>query len=192
MDIAISATVKGWKLLELIRISEGKIKIALTKEELAAYSLTSESIDYGKEETRLVFRELLDGVKKSMGFDTEGDKVFVQIYTAKDGGCEIFVTRIEPENRKTASKPQKQTFEFGRFEHLLATCRALVRMGYKGRSDAYTGEKNYLLVLHAPTKTVSAYVREFGERLEELPEGYINEHYKPIKKSNAVKTLGIL
>ena len=102
MDIASSVGKKGRNRLELIRISDGKIKIALTKEELAAYSLSAESIDYGREETRIVFRELLDGAKKSMGFDAEGDKVFVQIYTAKDGGCEIFVTKIEPETRKKA------------------------------------------------------------------------------------------
>ena len=34
--------------MELIRISEGKIKIALTREELEAYSITAQSIDFKK------------------------------------------------------------------------------------------------------------------------------------------------
>ena len=72
--------------MELIRISEDKIKISLSKAELDSYAISVDSMDYGTEATRSVFKELFGRAKESIGFDADGEKVFVQIYSARDGG----------------------------------------------------------------------------------------------------------
>jgi len=178
--------------VELIRISEGKLKIALTKAELEAYAITAKGIDMAKAETRSVFRELFVRAKESTGFDAEEDKVFVQIYTAKDGGCEIFVTRIEPENRQNGAKAQKQTFVFDNVSTLIAACRRLKNLGYRGRSDAYSFDGAYVLILNSLTKTASACLCDFGEKTDNYQAGYINERMTPIRKGDAVKILAQL
>ena len=41
-----------------------------------------------------MFWDVLSRAKLRTGFDTDGQKVLVQLYPSKDGGCEIFVTKI--------------------------------------------------------------------------------------------------
>jgi negative regulator of genetic competence, sporulation and motility len=178
--------------VELIRISEGKLKIALTKAELEAYAITANGIDMAKAETRSVFRELFVRAKENTGFDVEEDKVFVQIYTSKDGGCEIFVTRIEPEKRQSGVKTQKYTFSFDNVSTLIAACMRLKNLGYRGRSDAYSYNGDYILVLHSLSKTAGACLCEFGEKNENYQSGYINERMTLIRRNDAVKILAQL
>ena len=178
--------------MELIRISNGKIKIALSRAELEAYSLSAQSLDIDGVTAGAVFKELLVRAKESTGFDVEEDKVFVQIYTAKDGGCEIFVTRIEPENRKKRQKAQKQTFRLETLQHLLSACKRLKSIGYRGRSDAYAFGDGYILTLYCPNVTHNACLCDFGEKTDGYTEGFVSERMKLIRKGDAVKILAEL
>lgn len=89
--------------LELLLISENKIKISLTKEDLDAHGITSDDIDYDNTETRRVFWTLLDEVKNKTGFDAAKTRIFIQIYPMRDGGCELYVSKIKETGRRTGT-----------------------------------------------------------------------------------------
>ncbi len=80
--------------MELIVISHTKIKIMLTKPDMARYELTTSHIDSADEHTRCAVRHILADADRKVGFDTEGQRLFVQFFASKDGGCEIFVTKL--------------------------------------------------------------------------------------------------
>jgi len=80
--------------MELIVISHTKIKIMLTRPDMARYELTTAHIDSTDERTRCAVRHILADADKQVGFDTEGQRLFVQFFASKDGGCEIFVTKL--------------------------------------------------------------------------------------------------
>ena len=80
--------------MELIVISESKLKIMLTSEDLMEYSLDCNSLDYENTETRRAFWSILDEAKHRTGFDAASEKVFVQVYPSKKGGCEMYVTKL--------------------------------------------------------------------------------------------------
>ena len=80
--------------MELLPINEQKIKIMLSHEDLAAWQLSPDTIDYNTTETRRAFWGILDEAKKKTGFDAAKEKVFVQLYPAKNGGCEMYVTKL--------------------------------------------------------------------------------------------------
>lgn len=89
-------------LMELIKISDGRLKIMLTPPDMEKYHLDSESIDCADEHTREAFKHIFDDARAQVDFDTDGNRLFIQLYTSRGGGCEIFVTKIDnPKMQKT-------------------------------------------------------------------------------------------
>lgn len=87
--------------MELILIDQTKLKIMLTAPDLQHYELAPERLEAMSctdEHTRNAFRHIFDDAEAQIGFHTSGEKLFVQMFTSKCGGCEIFVTRLGNES----------------------------------------------------------------------------------------------
>ena len=80
--------------MELIVISENKFKIMLSAPDMRRYELNPEAMAETDDHTRRAFRHLLDDCGE-IGRDTRGERLLVQVYSSKEGGCEIFVTKIK-------------------------------------------------------------------------------------------------
>ena len=78
--------------MELILISKSKLKIMLDEKDMKEYNIGDET-DCARAETRRAIRTILDRAKDQIGFNTDGVEIFVQLYTSKSGGCELFVTK---------------------------------------------------------------------------------------------------
>ena len=78
--------------MELIPINESKIKIMLDESDMRELKICDEA-DCASRDTRIAIRHILDRAKEQIGFNTEGAEIFVQLYTSKKGGCELFVTK---------------------------------------------------------------------------------------------------
>lgn len=81
--------------MELIRIGDSKLKITLTSDDMTQYELDCDTMDYGNSETRKAFWAILDRARDMTGFDAAGNRVFVQLYPDKKGGCEIYITKLD-------------------------------------------------------------------------------------------------
>ena len=80
--------------MEIIMISDSKIKVMLSADDLKGFDLDTASLDYSNTETKRMFWDILSRAKHSIGFDTDGHRVLVQLYPSRCGGCEMFVTRL--------------------------------------------------------------------------------------------------
>ena len=83
--------------MELIPINQSKMKIMLSAPDLQYYELSLHNphdLSCEDEDVRGAFRHIFDDVEAKTGFHTKGEKLFVQMFTSKCGGCEIFVTRL--------------------------------------------------------------------------------------------------
>ncbi len=152
--------------MELIRISQTKLKIMLSAEDVQRFEFTT---DEGKSvPDGAALRNILKEARSRCGFDAVGDRVFVQYYPDALGGCEMFVTKLSDENtekkreetsdRKSSKGARKGEsrydsgyiiYSFGSMGHLLLTCKALSAAGYNEESFAYRIEDKcrYYLVL---------------------------------------------
>ncbi len=83
--------------MELIVISDSKLKIMLTAPDMIRYKLEGSCKDCTDVKTRAAFRHIFDDARREIGFDTEGERLFVQMYASREGGCEIFVTKLGAE-----------------------------------------------------------------------------------------------
>ena len=82
--------------MELIVISESKLKIMLTAPDMRHYELSPDCVEAGDEGMRRAIRHIFHDAREEIGFNTEGERLLVQLYTSREGGCEIFVTKLGP------------------------------------------------------------------------------------------------
>ena len=87
--------------MELILISNTKLKIMLDESDMKKYNISSEC-DCAGGSTRKAIRSLLECAKDKVGFNTDGEEIFVQLYASKRGGCELFVTKCKEPQAKEA------------------------------------------------------------------------------------------
>ena len=81
--------------MDVLKISDTKVKIMLTRADVKKFKLDAEKVDYNDAKTRNSIWELLDHVKKHHGWSCENNKLLIQFYPSKDGGAELFVTKLE-------------------------------------------------------------------------------------------------
>ena len=157
-------------------ISDNKLKVMLCESDLKHFDIKAEQLDYSNTETKRMFWDILNKAKHQTGFDTDGQRVLVQLYPSKEGGCEMFVTKIgvlctgssdeceklinnhcyteknissPPKSKKIKShKTLFSVFGFEKTEMMLEVCRRLFSMGYIGESSSYICDngKKYLFL----------------------------------------------
>ena len=160
--------------MEFILINDNKIKVMLTEDDLREFEIETEELDYSNTDTKRMFWDVLSRAKKLTGFDTDGQRVLVQLYPSRHGGCEMFVTKIGTLcsadencaiNKRTpiiseritldkgtdiSHKPNKNlaAFSFESLNEAIAVCRRLSQLKYTEDSSAYIGDDNrYYLIL---------------------------------------------
>lgn len=163
--------------MELILINERKLKIMLTAEEMRLYELDGEFCT-GRTDVSGSIRPVLEKARQSCGFDAADEKVMVQLFPSRAGGCEMFVTKLAAScgGAAASAPPHEVYYSFGSISDLLGACRSLAARGLGDHSRAYrSGEKCLLSLL--PGDAARARVDEFGS-----PESacamriYIPEH----------------
>ena len=199
--------------MELILISDNKLKIMLTEEDMFRYEISADSIDYDNTETRRAFWQILDEAKHRTGFDAASERVFVQVYPSRSGGCEMYVTKLGaapvtsaggealPGRAEGTRIGRHALYEFASFERLASVCERLCGAGYSDTSAAYADRDSgiYYLVLTeraAPSPRGIGglcFIEEYGRRrggryvLE-----YISEHCICIEPTRAVELISRL
>lgn len=196
--------------MEYIMISEDKLKVILSEQELSAWNISAEELDYQSPSSRSVFERLLSYAKEEFGFDTSDRRLLIQLFGAKDGSCELFFTRLgsisDEENKeknnvrrkKKSDAPHTKIFSFDDLGALLALCRRLYLAGYSGRSSVWLDiEKRWFLTLNSDDDGDSKENRlfdilgEYGnEENRRSASLYLGEYGDELYKNNAVSLLG--
>lgn len=201
--------------MELIKISDMKLKITLSKDDMMRYELDCDTMDYDNTETRKAFWSILDYAKHMTGFDAASERVFIQLYPDKCGGCEMYVTKLglpdtddareaeredsetmelRPLIRPTGERERLGAYRFDDLEELLCVCRQLASVGYSYRSSAYCDDgENYYLVLREKNGSIGtpySFISEFGTAADaQSLRIYIGEHGRVICEGDAVGVL---
>ncbi len=194
--------------MELLLISDTKLKVTLTHEDMKRLDISCDGLDYDNTQTRRAFWQILDEAKSKTGFDAARDRVFIQVYPSKCGGCEMYVIKLkglldtEREGKKEVSKTRSSVFSFDSISSLLPVCRQLKGLGYERESAAYIGDdgRYYLVVSEeAPLSGQRgafgefSFLEEYGRRhTEPSRTAYIREHCQVIDASDAVNILAAL
>ena len=208
--------------MELIRISDSKVKIMLTPTDMCHFELSNGDFGDNSQKMRRAFRNLLKEVKRQIDFDADDERLSIQYFPSREGGCEMFLTHLQPlicagetNDRLPVTRcesdlslfPKYNTvfhhsraYRFDGIDDLLSVCRRLVRCGYIGESSAYADEqKRYFLILSVTSASPFSipeelqFILEYGI-LQSAAEVrlYIREHGNVIREKNAIEILASL
>ena len=208
--------------MEYILINESKLKVTLEESDLDELDLSTEELDYANPEAKQFFGDILGYAKEELGFDTSGHRVLLQLYPSKDGGCEIFITRLgkldgqsekkESDKRiKDLTKERKKesrrrkAFKFEKLSHLVEACKRLceIQPDVSGEifSDPegkwflllYICENDYSEVLDMLPVNELSFLCEYGSA-EDLRSLslYLGEYGVPIAAKNPIEAISRL
>lgn len=196
--------------MEVLKINENKVKIMLSPLDMKVFGLEGAELDYNDKATRKKVFGVLEYVKKNYGFDHEGDKLLIQFYPSKDGGAEMFVTKLgilSPAERSTVSRSdriamlasKRSMYAFSCFDDLLHAARSIARSMDLRESSLYLFENGtYYLELtergDGRGEGINEYaaVLEFAASVSKDKFPYITEHSECLADSNAVELLASL
>jgi negative regulator of genetic competence, sporulation and motility len=194
----------GGDSLDFLLIGESKIKIILTEEETEIYKLDTTSSDIGGSGARRSFWQILDRARGEVGFDPAGDKVLIQMYPIKSGGCEIFVTKlgilpdssarlVSKSNRIAMLSKKKSLYAFESLEDVISAAIAVraVSDGAFPVSDIYESNDKYYLLIEEYGKGGEPMefpcILEFGSGLAADIGSYITEHAVKLTEGNGIE-----
>lgn len=204
--------------MELIIINENKLKIIMTVQDMKDYGLDEDEFYCSVNDTRKIIERIIHTSKAKTGFEnmSKKEKLLLQLYPEKDGGCELFVTRIgldygedtvmDNEGNKGYIIPRKNTentytknlaYSFNNLKSIITACKELKSMSFVGKSTLYKGnDKKYYLFIDEESKknsSLSDLLSEFGEP-EYAPEISVImlEYGIPVIQSNAIERLSEL
>lgn len=101
--------------MEFTSLGKLSIRIRLEQSDMDRYGVTYDDMDYGSARTKHIIWELLDKARQSAGFDTDGKKLHIQIFPSKQGGCELYISKISSAERHT----EVSVYRFDSLEGLL-------------------------------------------------------------------------
>ena len=201
--------------MEYILISESKLKVICEENDLLPYGINADTLEYGDSDTRKFIENVLEYAKQNLGFETKQYRILVQLYPSSDGGCEIFVTRLDAliktpskaeENKQKSSleqthKKHEKIFFFNKLNHLLEVCKRLSLKEFEGKSSAfYLDGKGYFLSLEVYSELEEyqifmldeySFISEYGDpESASVKIPYLKEYAKCICPYHAIQTLG--
>ena len=81
-------------MLDYLRINSSKLKITLTPDECERYGIKEHEGEFDSASVREVISDILDEAGVGSSYTRHGEKLLVQLYPLKDGGAELFITRL--------------------------------------------------------------------------------------------------
>lgn len=185
--------------MEFLVIGESKLKIVMSADDMAAFNLDGVS-DYSSSEYRRAFWRVLDLAKKEVGFDPGGEKILIQFYPVRLGGCEVFVTKLgvlSKESARVVSCSERVTmlsktrncYAFDTPEDLKGFLVAIecVKLSVSPKVDLYRSpsSRQYLIIEEYTKGGENAEfpdVLEFATALNSDLEYLIKEHFELVAK----------
>ena len=133
--------------MEIIKISQSELKVMMTSEDMQRYDLDCDTLGDDPEESRKALKCILREAKAEKGFSAAGERLLVRVFPSRDGGCEMFVTKLGAgegaENKKCipgfSVHPAEGAFIyfFEKLSDMASACRRLYEAGYRAPSAAY-------------------------------------------------------
>ena len=184
--------------MELIVISDTKIKLILTASDMKTYALDFETADYDSPKNRRAIWRLFDDVKSRSGFDIDFERVLVQVWPSRDGGCEMFISKISTpvlkgKTGEGGARYITYIYVFEGLKNLLCVCKALVHRAYIKPSQVWHDEGKWYLFLEGEGGKTGlhqfSFIEEFATKVNEKFAPIIFEHAVPIATQGAVEML---
>ena len=207
--------------MEVIVINENKLKITMSKTDMINYGLDENEFHCSVINAREILEKILHNTPIKTGFEniSPEDKILIQLYPEKHGGCELYVTKItleekegtifmpqenedkyllpKPIQKKQIAKNSLISYRSECLEHSIDASKELILRNFVGESSFYQNSdgKYYLLInakssINADIHSQIDFLSDFGE-LTNTENSFLllSEYGKCIFSRNAIESL---
>lgn len=185
------------------QISRSTVKVVLSKNELKSYDLNFSMLDSDSVETKAMLLTLLQNIQQKVDIDLASDRLYIEAFAAKDGGCFLYISVIDDEDNSLSNNSKKDVFvaltaEFDNFNNLIILCRHLQKLSNDiVASQLYYHGLTMRLVLYADSNAeckICGLICEYGNFIGagELYYSFTKEYFTCSEKYNAVSKLANL
>lgn len=143
--------------MKLVRHEKNSLRISLSPKDLDLLEVRPEEFDYDLPKGRKIIRELFEKAKQEVDFDVGHDKVYIQLYPKQDGGCELFIIKLEEE---------AECFCFSSFD---AFCNARKLFSQDQNFTCYRIKSQDLFLIITPALQIPPAIFEYGQKLKRMP-----------------------
>lgn len=157
--------------MKLYRQGNREVRIRLTNEDLEAFSMTVEDLDYDSPQGKRVIRALFDKAKEELGFETAGEKIYIQLYPTGGGECDLFITKLE-----WAAKPS--CFRFSDFDSFFA---AVSHASPPITVDLWQEKKSGRFYALTNERVIPPLFPEFGERVKIPSQTFLRSRCRKLR-----------
>ena len=185
--------------MEFLVISENKMKIMLTLDEMKRYGIEGDKSDYKDPAVRKAFWQILDRAREECGFESRGEKILLQYYPSRTG-AEIFVTKlgrlplgiersISATDSVTMLSSKNMIYRIENIEELTRLYRIIKQNDADADGEVYLSDDGlYYLFFEERSEgsALSPYAiaSEFGEEIPQTLRAYIKEHSERLTDFN--------
>ena len=175
--------------MKLCRLDNDNVRILLEKEDLLKYNLSAASLSDKSEETKAVFRSIVNAAKSKTDFDTGDDRILIEAFPKSNGEVLLYVTRLSLE----CERGREYLFSFDCADGLIEAYGALKKSRLEIIKKSYykNAGRHYLCftpvaISRADERTLDVLtmtLREYGEQIDGFGRvSYLEEHAE-IKKA---------
>ncbi len=170
--------------MDLIKISDSKLKIMLTASDMDKYKISNDAVCLSDTRIRDALEQMLSDARIRTEFIIDDAKLYVQMYPSNKGGCELFICKLDDDacspresgnlpspDRPALPDPYLQTrairkvnkygrdvcaYSFTSLQDLIGLCRRLCSIGFCHTSSAYADSKRkyYLFLCDFPAPSL--------------------------------------
>lgn len=190
--------------MEIIKINLTSIKVMLEREECETYDFIHNT-ELCEERMLSSIDSLLLKINRAENLDFRSNKLLLQLYPSKNGGCEIYISCTEDKimyKEKVIQSSSRRNpsyvnvYRFDSFTELVDACSRLMLLTEDDGSEIYYDnerDKYYLLCQSISSKEMRfAFLNEYSKQLKTNTVYYIKEHFKCVCRSNAIKAFSSL
>ena len=196
--------------MDVLKINSTKIKIMMSADDVKKFGLDTSDTDYNDKATKTKVWQILDYVKCNHDFEQGKDKLLVQFYPSKDGGAELFVTKlvglskarersISTAENVTVMNSKKSVYNFKSLADLIRAAKIIKGKSSVKDSDLFfdEGDGYFLGITEQGASRLDvisdlAVILEFGDAISSEKLAYITEHCKRLTDGRAVESLANL
>ena len=147
------------------------IRIRLTNEDLKDFAITVEDLDYESPLGKRAFQALFDKAKDELGFETAGEKIYIQLYPTRKGECDLFITKLE----------RNQIYDCFHFSDFDAFFDVHSRASVHDGAELWQDKKSGCFYVLTNTKKAPPLFYEFGKRIKIPSQAFLKSRCRKIR-----------
>lgn len=202
--------------MKIEKITENKIRIILKQEDFKDKSIDIPKLLLTTPDSQNLFLEILDKAKKEINFETDGQKLLIEISLQTEDIFIFTITKYKDYNKIFKTTPKRYInvkrknefcknssyiYQFNEFDNLCNFCSSInkkinIKELYKTSILYFYNKKYYLIILEINKSNKLSNI--FHSSLLEFSDSFIinkyfkfklEEHGKIIMKNNAIPTI---